>query len=562
MTSEIELLLQNLTTEIDSFLVLRGYDRINKNLSGDIDCFIPQNQFPMMLKVLQSFDLHLHSFRPKALSIALNLGDATVDLDVHFSFQVRGIGPAKLFPKVPQTVIRGGIRTFTDEYCCLHALHISLIQNKGILSKGLSLYGRENIEKFTSQNHFAREIWEKIYSNRKINRLTLLVLIQKIYGSRSLLHLILSIIYFRKNANKTEFFAQICLSDFYLLLRKLKIELPQSEIKVILTSEKRLRFGFFNNQLVEITPFISNHTTAAKVKLFILKLVHTCQVIPFYSIPLVERNTWNKSRIVDSVFFGTPSIDQTLLIKYSQGDKCRLIKSSKSRYKNIIEYKNYVFLKEKGLSDYIPKTKLVDDILVIDYIERETAARGLFLHSITCRLLLSRQKSDAIEVCIENSVEKLISKEKAMSELGDLLDRMLRGRLHKMSKADKKIALTWSHGDLAPWNIIYSKMKYLLIDFEKLERREVRPLGYDIAHYLVAAQLFKRGGINKHTISKMEELWLQVMDESNVEMFKLNFVLVLISYVAIIQNSNQRLKQYDWIESALQSSEVRSYLLV
>ena len=66
MTSEIELLLQNLTTEIDSFLVLRGYDRINKKLSGDIDCFIPQNQFPMMLKVLQSFDLHLHSFRPQA----------------------------------------------------------------------------------------------------------------------------------------------------------------------------------------------------------------------------------------------------------------------------------------------------------------------------------------------------------------------------------------------------------------------------------------------------------------------------------------------------------------
>ena len=562
MTSEIELLLQNLTSEIDSFFVLRGYDRINKKMSGDIDCFILQDQFPLMLKLLQTFDLHLHSFRPKALSIALNLGYATIDLDVHFSLHVRGIGPAKLFTNVPQTVIRGGIRTFTDEYCCLHALHISLIQNKGILSKGLSLYGRENIEKLTSQNHFAKKIWAKIYSNRKISRLTLIVLIQQIYGARSLFHLLLSIIYFRKNTNKTEVFAQICLSDFYLLLRNLKIELPANELKVILTSEKRLRFGFFNNNLAEIIPFISNHTTAAKVKLFILKLVHSSQVIPFYSIPLVERNTWNKRRIVDSVFFGTPSIDQTLLIKYSQGGKCRLIKSSKSRIKNIIEYENYVFLKGKGLSDYIPKTKLVDDILVIDYIERETAARGSFLRSITCRLLLSRQKSDAIEVCIANSVEKLLSKEKATSELGSLLDRILRSRLDKMSKADKKIELTWSHGDLAPWNIIYSRMKYLLIDFEKLEQREARPLGYDVAHYLVAEQLFKREGINTHTIFKIEELWLQVMDENDVELFKLNFVLVLISYVAIIQNSDQRLKQYDWIESALQSSVVRSYLSV
>ena len=50
------------------------------------------------------------------------------------------------------------------------------------------------------------------------------------------------------------------------------------------------------------------------------------------------------------------------------------------------------------------------------------------------------------------------------------------------------------------------------------------------------------------------------MDENNVEMFKLNFVLVLISYVAIIQNSNQRLKQYDWIESALQSSSKKLFV--
>ena len=562
MNCEIEPLLQNLTSEIDSFFVLRGYNRINKDLSGDIDCFIQQNQFPLMLKLMQSFDLHLHSYRPYALSIAINLGETTVDLDVHFSLHVRGIGPAELFKNVPQTVIRRGIRTFTDEYCCLHALHISLIQNKGVLTKALSLFGRDNIEKLVADNHVAKKIWGKIYLNRRINTLTLLFLIQKIYGLRASLHFVQSIINFRSNANKTEVFAQICLSDFYLLLRKLKIEMPKSEIKVILTSEKRLRFGFFNNNLLEIIPFISNYTTAAKVKLFLLKLAHACQVIPFYSIPVVEQNTWNKRRIVDSVFFGTPSIDRTLLIKYSKGSKCKLIKSSKSRNKNIIEYKNYVFLRRKGLSDYIPKTKLVDDILVIDYIERENAAIGSFLHSVTCRLLLSCQKRDAIEVSIANSVEKLVSRKKAMSDLGGLLDRMLRDQLHKMSKADKKIALTWSHGDLAPWNIIYSKMKYLLIDFEKLEQSEVRPLGYDIAHYLVAAQLFKRGGINKHTILEMEELWVQVMDENDVDLFKLNFMLVLISYVAIMQNSNQRLKQYDWIESAIQSSELRSYLSV
>ena len=140
-----------------------------------------------------------------------------------------------------------------------------------------------------------------------------------------------------------------------------------------------------------------------------------------------------------------------MLIKYSQGDKCRLIKSSKSRYKNIIEYKNYVFLKEKGLSDYIPKTKLVDDILVIDYIERETVARGLFLR-ITWVVAIASKSID--EVLLKMPLEA-VSKEKTMSELGGLLDQILRGRLHKMSKADK-ITLTWSQSDLAPWNIIYS----------------------------------------------------------------------------------------------------------
>ena len=77
----------------------------------------------------------------------------------------------------------------------------------------------ENIENLHLKTTLQEDM-ENLF-NRKINR-PFLFDTENLW-LKFIVALLLSIIYFRKNANKRSF-AQICLSVFYLLLRKLKID--------------------------------------------------------------------------------------------------------------------------------------------------------------------------------------------------------------------------------------------------------------------------------------------------------------------------------------------------
>lgn len=559
--SDLSLLLKKLSDSCRSFGVIRTPESENIDSLRDIDCVLSKSEMKVFLDVLQKRIIRVEFFRPNAVSLILLIDNLEICLDLHFGLHVRGVKKTASFLHKNSFVMHDGIRILDKSCQVRHSLHISLVQNKGVHSKILSSFVSKKYKETQENAIFKTKVWRIIQKGNDLSQLKYLYSILICYGIFDFFSLVNSIFNQKKRSKKTKTFILLYLSQLPKVLEELDLGLKQSDLCIVHTRDRELRFAFYYPNLSEVFSYISLHSKGAQFKLLISKILATFQLVMFQRVSDHKFSVGNKRRILKSVFFGTPSVDRTLIAKYCRGGRDFIVKHNANKNMNVSEYQNYKFFIEQGLSQFLPKMRLYQCYLIQNFINKKPFNPSSFLQSQSFGNLLKKQRMLAIEKKLDLVLLSLndycLSCDIFSEKVQNLLEILkLSGEKQKVNT----IKLTWCHGDLTPWNVIYSLDRFVIIDFEKVNISKSVPLGYDCVHFMLSNLVFANKEISVNQLVSLEKVWCQIMNEDNNFVFKLNLVMFLVSYLSIIQTSKVKLVQYTWIQRFLSSKSLVRYI--
>jgi hypothetical protein len=562
-------ILARISTEIPEFIVLRGKESILAGNFRDIDCYVGKNDLFRLFSVLDKFEGRVHSSRVNGICIDIRLADKLVTLDVHFSLNVHGVvtfEPSGDFLKSRREVIRG-IAFYSDEVEIVHAHLICLFGNRGLLPKRLTKVdfteevAERHAELITSATKFdGRKIVKYTRRNTRYSWRFAPVIIS-IAGLSNALGWI-KYIWSAFHIDRTsEVLYSIYQSGVISVLNKHMVDKGRTW-NIVLNRDGDVRFVCVSKDISSVFVFISRHSAKSLLKFFALKALSVFKIgfqssYIFDDTSLVSVQT---NRRLVSCFFGTRSIDRTILLLIERGGTQYFVKFKGKDLDGDVKQEFLNLRKYSRLSKSLlaPRAFLLSNNVML---QRKQASRpylpSSFLGSEQLKFYLSDQKLAAQKVALCEFLERLEAE----------LNAVLHGRyyaawnklliLYKNTYFQRPlrqefIYTSWSHGDFTPWNVLWDGKRFKLIDFEKF-CNSGSPLGLDLMTYLVAPIIFENRRINKAMERRMRSIFLKMEGLNGINaclQFDISLVVVLSKYLQVASNSPNQLIQYDWLLNA------------
>jgi hypothetical protein len=547
-------ILRELTNSASSFCVIRGEEKLFTGDFRDIDCYVCPSEYGLVRGVLNRHKFFPEEGRKNEFFFHEQTGQTDLIIDLHLTFSIHGVNVFKSFELSRDTVSRVGIRFFTKKSVVEHAIAISIFQNKCSLSSEL-----KDIILPTYQELSVLDVGQKQYHFWRMALLAPKVLKKPLFLIGMCLiectNVRKSWFGFLMQPNASESLVNLVFkSGIYSGIKDLNLDMPKS-ISVKLTTAGDLRFAWASAEPKLIGNFISQHTLRARLIValmgWLIPLVRPALILFFDQRP--KSQNVKLERNFRACFFGTPSVDQSLLIYYEKASINFYAKFRPNESESLYDAKREFEAREcfSSFQDVFcaPAGKLYKQYHITKAIQRSSAISDASIQKLLIEYTL-QQETKALTQAKAEFLEGIERDIVPVNARAFELYRKLTKNIISTSKCEADvISLTWAHGDLTPWNMIISGNDVYVIDFEKFVFMGM-PIGYDLVHYNVSALIFapSRSSVKevKTWVVKARKIWAELkgIHVNSEILFALNIFLVLSSYLKIAVESEKELTQY------------------
>lgn len=530
---------QSLTQCCTSFCIIRGKNEFLSGSYRDIDCFVRVDEFFILDELLVSYGFSRRNIRRGALFYEFKNDNEIYLFDVHVEFAIHGVDWGIEFDPKNHCEECNQIRFLRSDMIAEHAILITIYQNKGYKKKLLDLPDYEKLE-FIRPNRLlyyrAQKYLRSSNSHRKTYYYAFLFT-----GNVNILLAWFN--YFREHSLNVK--ALCNFGKFKIRERLLLLNLDSiKEIRVKNTRDDDLRFGWVPTNDNRISGFISGHSFRGKVIQKMLKYI-SFALKADQRLFIYLKNNFSSGRNILGIFFGTPSLDRSVIFHYRNRDYLYFLKfpATKSALYNARHEHDSIshFRRVQNVFE-VPRSRLYHNALLTRSVQ------GI---------------DEAPRSSIGDSLKKLTVQQTKLSKLGalssfeivqdvkntDALEHFNRLRLQVKSEflqCNQKVATSWAHGDLTPWNLLRTKPKYTLIDFEKFKFSDC-VVGYDLVHYFISGFIFAQKPPENEAFRKLtfdlEVIWddLEFQGKPDLELL---ISLVLLEYLYVAMGSREEILEY------------------
>ena len=538
--------MQDLTDAYESFIVIRGIEKIIDNRFRDIDCCIDQSDFESFIETYKYQIEEIKNIRNDALDVLFNLDDERFVLDFHFSLNVHGVNVDRLFNRSRHITKKDKIRCLDNVAELFHSLCISFFANRGKKTKLIESLSQKECSEINI--YFPEKLLQNLYQS-KINNFNFPFLFVSYFG---LVSIVEWFSYFFKNLNKENDFRishQVKKTNLKETLDSLNIFIT-TNLKIIFTKDDQLRFGIAEASPHEIYNFISLHNVKGILQYFLFKALTTLRLVSFKTYDKKFLQFKFKSRRLLLVFFGTNSIDKSLLLIYSKNKEKYLLKKSTKNNSTISEYKNLIAFKDLSSSFFVPKSKVAGQNLVQIFHKKKPYRLSSLLTSNNikeyCKDQLSSSEKISFEDYFNKSLKNITFNNKSLQTRFNLLKKYVQ----KKYSLEEDCLLSWGHCDFTPWNLIKVNDNFFLIDFEKFKKNNVI-CGFDISQFFLSNLMFSNKKLTPKKLDNIRDYFMQKYKFKTSINFDISIVEVFKDYLYIIDQSEDYLIQYDWVLSII-----------
>ena len=557
MSSRVELtfkILQELSLSTSSFCIIRGSEKLFKGDFRDIDCYICPTEYNIVSTIFENYNFYPVEGRKNEIFYKSDLYHDGLIFDLHFSLSIHGVNFLKIIDINQNIFYKDNIRFLNQDVVVEHAIGIGVYQNKFVLPSELKNRSLPNYEdlKYINVGKVKFNFWLLSFSSPLILKRFLFYIGLFTFDSRY--RLVDWLCFVIQPKMKVSVLDLLTDSQIYPCVKELNLNLPNC-MSVKLTKMGDLRFSWPDRQSSLITSFISQHTLRARAIVFLIKKIN---ILPRPDIIInyektVLGFTRKLPRVFQACFFGTPSIDKSILINYKKGLYNYFSKSKPKNSLSIYDpYKEYEALRNFSIFQKTfksPRGRLYKD----NFITKGIIPNGKINNELIDKMLIdyTNQQYCKVKLLSANMFKfndgcMFKVNKKAFEYYSSIEDNIN----YNINNDLKIIPVSWAHGDLTPWNIIFSKPHIYVIDFEKFKLSGV-PVGYDFIHYYISKILFGTKKLNFKTLNyniiSIRNRWnlLNSNIATSKGLFSLNIYLVLLSYLKTATESKRELSQYD-----------------
>ena len=531
---------QLLTEYCTSFCIIRGKNEFGNGTYRDIDCFVRVDEFYILDELLISYGFSRRNIRRGALFYELKRDEKIYLFDVHIEFAIHGVDWGIDFDPKIHCEYFDKIRFLRSDMIAEHAILIEIYQNKGQKRNLIDLPNYEKL-KFLRPGRFlyyrAQKYLRSKNSQRKIKFYTFLFT-----SSTNTLFAWLN--YYRENSLNIKAisnFGKFKIRDRLLLLNLNSIK----EIKVKNTRDDDLRFGWVRTNDNKISDFISVHSYRGKV---IQKLLRYCSfaLIADQKLFIYLTNNFASERSILGIFFGTPSIDRSVLFHYRNRGYSYFLKftatESSSAYNAKHEHEAISYFRRVQDVFEVPRSRLYHNALLTKSVQGISDAPGSGISASLKKLTVQQSKLSKLDALDDFEILQNVKNTEAL----EYFNRLHRQWRSEVLPCKQKVATSWAHGDLTPWNLLRTIPKYTLIDFEKF-RFSSCVVGYDLVHYFISEFIFsqkvpEKEGFNKLTCD-IELIWDDLEFQGKPDL-PILISLVLLGYLYVALGSGEKIIEY------------------